>query len=256
MRLSLIVLLLFATCVSKAQKLPNKQEVSLRAPLSIKIDGKTNEWDDKFQAYNNATEIFYTIANDDENLYFLIKGDRKIVSRLTAGGIVFSIQDPKKKNRSVSITYPVIKWESGKSLFNFNKLEAISDREADSIMVQNNNALSQNVKFIKVAGIENVDTLISVYNLEKIKAAGLFDRKKSYIGEISIPLKYLSNMIDASQKIAYHIQVNGFKSVVSLTPPTNINADAQTAALINRAYANMTSGNAPTDFWGEYTLAK
>lgn len=40
-----------------AQKLPNLQQSSMRAPANIKIDGKPIEWG-QYQAYNRATEIF------------------------------------------------------------------------------------------------------------------------------------------------------------------------------------------------------
>ena len=35
-----------------AQKLPKVQKTSIRAPENIKIDGKANEWDNKYQAFN------------------------------------------------------------------------------------------------------------------------------------------------------------------------------------------------------------
>ena len=52
-----ILSILFAviTFTATAQKLPNVQATSLRAPANIKIDGKATEWNDKFQAYNHST---------------------------------------------------------------------------------------------------------------------------------------------------------------------------------------------------------
>jgi hypothetical protein len=60
-RLTLITPLFFAN-ISTAQKLPNKQQISLRAPARLKIDGIVNEWGDKLQAYNHSTQIFYAIG--------------------------------------------------------------------------------------------------------------------------------------------------------------------------------------------------
>ena len=67
---SILLTLLVSTIslVVHAQKLPNKQEISFQAPTNIKIDGKASEWNNQFLAYNNATDIYYTIANDDKNL--------------------------------------------------------------------------------------------------------------------------------------------------------------------------------------------
>src|SRR5471030_539366 len=53
----------------EAKKLPDIQPTDLYAPSNIKIDGKTTEWEDKFQAYNRATDVFYTVANDNNNFY-------------------------------------------------------------------------------------------------------------------------------------------------------------------------------------------
>ena len=46
-----------------AQSLPNTQIKYLDIPSSIKIDGKANEWNNQFQAFNHNTNIFYSIAN-------------------------------------------------------------------------------------------------------------------------------------------------------------------------------------------------
>jgi len=56
--ITLSALLLIASLTVNAQNLPNVQKVSVRAPANIKIDGKASEWDDKFQAFNHATDIF------------------------------------------------------------------------------------------------------------------------------------------------------------------------------------------------------
>jgi len=81
-----------------AQKLPNKQEASLRAPANIKIDGQATEWNNKYQAYNNATEVFYTIANDDDNLYLIIHARKsRIIEKMMEGGISFTVSPTNKK---------------------------------------------------------------------------------------------------------------------------------------------------------------
>lgn len=88
----LIILTVIISFAANAQKLPTVQKSSLRAPSNIKIDGETTEWGDKFQAYNTATDIFYTMANDDRGLYLVVQsGDPKIIQRLT-GGITLTIQ--------------------------------------------------------------------------------------------------------------------------------------------------------------------
>jgi hypothetical protein len=84
---STISFLLITHFTAKAQKLPNKQEVSLRIPADMKIDGNAKEWNNKFQAYNKLTNIFYTLSNDDKNLYLVIQAtDPIIIEKMIRGG--------------------------------------------------------------------------------------------------------------------------------------------------------------------------
>ena len=46
----LFLLLVISAAMAKAQKLPNVQQNSVRAPYNIKIDGKATEWE--FRAHN------------------------------------------------------------------------------------------------------------------------------------------------------------------------------------------------------------
>src|ERR1700733_5354334 len=143
MRNLTLILLLFAYLSASAQKLPNKQETSLRAASNIKIDGKYTDWGNQFQAYNHATDVFYSMANDDKNLYLIIKAtDATAILRILVGGISFSIT-PVNKNKTrdntVVLTYPII--ENMPPLNYARKKTAIEDtskKTADSIMTRNN----------------------------------------------------------------------------------------------------------------------
>src|ERR1700761_2163502 len=98
-----------------AQKLPSVQTISIYAPTNIKIDGKATEWDNKFQAHNNAIGVSYTIANDEENLYLSIQAsDRSIITRVIAGGVTLTIKKEKKTD-DIRITYPTYPTPDGKS---------------------------------------------------------------------------------------------------------------------------------------------
>ena len=65
--------LLFLSIYTCAQKLPKIQDVNQRAPSNMKIDGKPAEWNDQFLAYNTNVEVFYTLSNDDKNLYLALR---------------------------------------------------------------------------------------------------------------------------------------------------------------------------------------
>lgn len=73
MKTFLAVLLITASFINvTAQKLPNIQQAGLKAPENIKIDGKATEWG-KFNAFNGATDVFYSIANNEKHLYLIVQ---------------------------------------------------------------------------------------------------------------------------------------------------------------------------------------
>src|SRR5687767_12642480 len=84
---------------SFAQKLPELQTDGLRAPVTVKIDGKLDEWG-SLPAYNKRVNVFYSISNDDENLYLVIKSDNSIIiSKIMQGGIAFTVSTSGKKEK-------------------------------------------------------------------------------------------------------------------------------------------------------------
>jgi hypothetical protein len=253
--------LLLLPVIVIAQKLPNKQEVSLRAPGIIKIDGKATEWNNKYQAANKATGINYTLYNDDEKLYLLVQtSDPTVITRIMGRGITLSIQKSGKTDdkNSISITFPVME---STPYFNTRvrkgQIPDTTAKTADSIMIRNNTLLTQNAKSIKVKGIAGLDTLISIYNSDGIKAAGAFDSKQAYTYELSVELKQLGISVRGTPKFAYHIIVNGTKPMGEMTIiSTNGTAPGVAENIMAGMNARLAQLSAPTDFWGEYTLMK
>lgn len=252
---------LLVTLTATAQKLPNKQTNGLRAPAHVKIDGKDTEWHNQFQAYNKATELYYTMANDKENLYLSLQTNQPdIINRIMKGGISLSIQKTAKKedNSSVSITYPVTENKLYlSSRKRRNQEEDTTAKTADSVMKVNNGLIKKSCKWILVTGIRGVDTLISIYNLNGIKAAGLFDSKKVFTCEFSVKIDHLKNSMDSGQKFNYHIRLNGSKTPTTITITSNTPGDEVfIQQLQDRANALGAQQAASTDFWAEYTLVK
>lgn len=235
-----------------AQKLPTKQDKSVRAPATIKIDGTASEWDNKFQAHNNATEISYTVSNDDEKLYLTVNGtSRDVVDKILRGGITFTINHTlkKKDEKPVAVTYPFIRGEDILVISNFFSHKTNEKRDAGNApftVTDLNEMLSKSDKLINVTGVEDIpEPQISIYNATGIKAASKFDETLAYTFELAIPLKYLALPNNGSDAFSYQIKVNepaGIKLPTGsmAAPPPPMNADML----------------AVTDFWGEYTLAK
>jgi hypothetical protein len=269
----IIILIAFAFTITifiaNAQKLPNIQLVSLRAPENVKIDGKPNEWGDKFQAYNNATNFYYTMANDDQNLYLVVQvTDPLIIAKIISAGITIAVDKSGKRNdkSSPAITYPIFDIKDRPNINVKNKPVIVpgsetSVKKADSLMQANNKRLADKSKYIRVAGIKGLDTLISVYNEDGIKAAELFDNQMVYTCELSVALKHLGVSAGDPVKFSYHIKSNG--SAVDAMNGITITKDGAGKPFVTispTAFADKNGDlqlmGSTTDFWGEYTLVK
>lgn len=239
------------------QKLPNKQEGSARAPEKVKIDGKTNEWD--FKAYNKATDVFYTIAHDNENVYLAVKTtDEYIVRKILSGGITFVINPIGKKSdeNAASIRYPLFNYKS-KPDVKFS-LKAVPADSIDYVVSANNKSFISKGKFIRTAGIKGVDTLISVYNTDGISLASSFDKEMSYNYELAVSRKLVNDLVNAEGKFAYKVMLNPIS--FDDTPGITIKRDASGAIMSlsvikSNALPNMNQSiSSITDVSGEYSL--
>jgi hypothetical protein len=136
-------------------------------------------------------------------------------------------------------------------------------------MNNNNKRLDDKSKLIMVTGIKGVDTLISVYNQEGIKAASQLDNKLVYTYELLIDLKKLGLSANYASKFAYNIKLAGVDAgaVFKESGVQFINNGTSGEIIIDPGFKNFAKPNlpqkvnvdvfeSPTDFWGEYTLAK
>jgi hypothetical protein len=273
---------------ASAQKLPNVQEGSVYAPTKVKIDARIDEWGDMLRADNKTTDIFYTVANDDKNLYLIIKSTNQMINnKILAGGINFTINTTaKKKDKDAFVvTFPLV---DAKNLRNMVMQRmgggpGAGPQQMDSAKIASmRKSAVAAAKEIKLVGFKDIaDSVVSIYNEYGIKAALDYDRNGNLVSELAIPLKYLGDF----KEMAYNIKLNGL----------NINAMFPGAGAMfgggmpggggggnvvvvraggggdnirmggdggGRPPAGMPSMSdmqnmiSPTDFWGKYVLAK
>ncbi|MDB5157885.1 MAG: hypothetical protein JWR50_2592 [Mucilaginibacter sp.] len=222
---ALTLLLIVNAC---AQKLPGKQEKSVRAPANIKVDGIASEWNNTFMAHNNATDISYTLSNDDEKLYLTIQAVyHDVIDKILRGGITLTVNYTlkKKDENAVTITYPVLRdadmWAVSNKLA--GKINEKRDSNNTTIKVDDlNQLLETKDKLINVSGIASIpDPSISVYNDQGLKAVSKFDSNLAYTCELAIPLKFLALPNSGEQAFSYQIKIN---------PPAEVRASANIAA--------------------------
>lgn len=256
--------------ITLGQKVPNVQQHSLRPPVNLKIDGKATEWDNKYEAFNHAVNFYYTLCNDDNNLYMVVHAsDPDVLSKITNRGVVLYIDPSGKKTDkdAACLTYPVFDLVYGnKPYIRFSNASGLTARQReavdanpDSVLRVANRKLHESEKYIRTTGISGVDTLISVYNDQDIVAREGFEKGMIYTYELSLPLKYLR--LPANGKFAYHIVVPGLNvdkdfgmSTTKMPDGTMLVSFAAGAATIKNDH--MPAVISTTDFWAEYTLAK
>ena len=199
---------------ASSQRLNSTQSGSVYAPANVKIDAKSDEWGD-FQAYNTTTDVFYTLANDDKNLYLVVKSTNQMINnKIVAGGITFTINTNGKKKKDIGsfvTTFPLIDMATVRGQMQARMRSAMGGKALDSAAIagMRNQAIAS-AKEIKLEGFKNIpDSVISIYNEYGFKAAVDYDRNGNLVCEMSIPLKYLNLTLDNTQGFAYNIKLNG-----------------------------------------------
>jgi len=260
-KLQLLLLCTSALTSAYAQKLPNKQEASVRIPANVKIDGKATEWSNKFEAHNYSTDLYYTMANNDEDLYLIVQtSDKYAFKKIIDRGLTLAVKNPQS-GKDVNFTFPYNAGQKGISpSFKGNTLYMMRE-VSETDVADNNKLLKQNHKYIKVEGVEGVDSLVSVYNDKGLQAAELIDVKKTYTLEMALKFKLIGLSANDGRKISYKLKVNPIPG----NAPTlgNIRAvgmaeippemSAKVLADVTATWVRMDGG---TELSGEYTLAK
>jgi len=283
----ILLTLCYTAFTANAQKQPQVQEGSVRAPANVKIDGKLNEWQNPFiniqkytgflSAFNSSSRIYYTVANDDKNLYLIVRGLGNGVSKkILAGGMAFTISHvAEKKNRTkdpnnVTITFPVPLDAKTTSfimtpvnlVMEFTDDSVANRKSIDSLDAIANKMVNDAIKEIHIVGVKEIpDSIISIYNTEGIKASIRFIQVQAAI-EIAIPLKYLGLSVDNPVTFSYNIRINAIPEAsrfyVTDATTQKVGVNSGTAIDFAAMSTNPNNGYAwnPTDFWGEYILAK
>ncbi|MEE1945401.1 hypothetical protein VRU48_09795 [Pedobacter sp. KR3-3] len=267
-----------------AQKLPDVQAASMPAPANIRIDGKASDWNDTYAAENKRTAIFYSIANDDKNLYLIVKSVD--ATKIMAGGLTFLIntQGKKRDKDAMSVTYPLVnranraqgaRGQGGQRQGGFQNRAQQTQQQRDSANLVLHRQQLASVKEIKVAGFKSIpDSLVSIYNEYGLKAVASFDQSGAYVYELAIPLSLLDINVGDAKELSYQIKLNGLSNM-GFGGNTGFGGGAAGGfgggrggfggAGGGRAGGGGFGGGAgsntqdlmnATDFWGKYTLYK
>lgn len=197
----LIAGLLLNVNASAQDSEPNKW-----APANIKIDGQATEWPKPLQFYNNVTKLFYTIANDKENIYVIVSiPDPQSQMKIMRSGLTVSLNPSGKKKGGAAITFPLTE--------NVNTgAPDVPEASRALIAGELKKQILANLKEIKVDGFDSIPNgNIPVQNTFGILSAASYEASGNLVCELAIPLKVLGIPAGSEQPIAYHFKVNAMK---------------------------------------------
>lgn len=228
---------------ASAQKLPATQQLSLYAPDN-KPEGLFTASADKFQAYNKSNHLYYTIANNADNLYMIVHtNDKLIIQKIVRWGLTLTVSNTDKIDPgSPSIGFPVPDGDKNFSIIRVKTKDSSNTKIADIC------------KLIAVKNLTGIDgPTISVYNTDGIKAKGLFNDQLEYTYQLTVPLKYLNLSVKDNPNFKYDIKLNGV--VAKATPPGARPAPGAPVSANASENSNMNFLLSPTNFSGECVLA-
>lgn len=250
---------------ANAQKLPKVQQVGLWTNSPLNYDEKMPK-SSVFKAYNPSSRVYYTLANDNDNLFLLLTSDGSLSAQKLIHGITLTIASAEQKGNvktkttsNKTIIFPTLSnTRQTEDLLDVLRINYRSDtvivenKKVDSLSTLCNTKIVQLFKFIAVEGITEIkNKMLPIYNNEGIAASIKFSKKMDCIYKLTIPLKYLGISLNNSNTFKYRIKLNGTPEVAANGAPTFIVRNPGMVLPPESLYLNY-----PTDFFGEYTLAK
>lgn len=177
------------------------QEITLALkspPTAVTIDGKNKEWGDKLAYHDTENNLYYTISNDKENLYLVIKtNDPKQQNSIILTGVTFSIDTKGRKKKSYSVTFP-------QKLTPLTNIPLNTSEQKQAFASKTNGT-----RKITVSGFKKDVDETEFYpgNGYRIETALNFDENGYLIYEEAIPL-YLFHAEGADSEWSYSIKLN------------------------------------------------
>src|SRR3569623_386700 len=185
------------------------QNILLLPPANITIDGDLGDWGDSLRNYNEDKKLYYTLANDKDNLYMAIRiNDRSEQMSVLAAGLTLSIDTRGKKKDTFSITFPIggdphmIADQENQPLSSSDQDQGVHDDKMKAHLTK--------LRQIKVTGFKDVESdLITTSNTYGFRTAIDFDKDGNLVYEAAIPLKLFHDDEQAKNEWAFNFKING-----------------------------------------------
>jgi len=202
-KISLLIALLISSRLLYAQEV----EENIRMVKPFKADGISNEWNEPLNQYNDATRLAFALANDDQNLYFIIESlDPQTTFSILSGGITLNINTAGKKKDGMKLTFPLMERPSVPKDIDASKDRYSQHTDEGMGMMHDPSTLN---KSIRVSGFKNIaDGDLPADNQTGIETGMSIHPNKDLIYELSIPLAQLGVNLDLKKPLVYNIKIN------------------------------------------------
>lgn len=235
-----ILAMLTNTRITMAQKTKKDLIQSTKAPSSVTIDAKLNEWSLENWQHHKASKLSFLIANNDSTVFLVVKSDTPSdTKRLLAGGISFAVNTSGQKNAKETLIFP---------LFNRNKrLTTSNNSKKPADPAQQLKEELAGLNEIGVTGFDQIlDGKISLNNEYGIRAAAGLHEDGLLVFEYALPMKLLQMDGFKSDIFACQIRVNG----LSFIPGNSTNTPMRMSGRAGFPMISSTiDGFEPSAFW-------
>lgn len=175
------------------------------------IDGNLNDWGDSLRYHNEEKKLNYTLANDGDNLYAVIRvNDRSEQMRILNAGITLSIDTKGKKKETFKMTFP-LRYPGTTPEFTPPKQGdngEVTKEDRDELMRER----ITNLRSIKVEGFKDIEyDMITTSNTYGFKAAVNYDADGNLVCEAAIPLKFFHADNPSKSEWAFNFKINGIQ---------------------------------------------
>ena len=171
---------------------------------NIVLDGDDSDWESAISYYDEGSGLMYSVANDAENIYVVVKATAQAsMVKFTMGGVELWLSADGKERRKTGIKYPIpLTWE-----------ERSATRDRNATREQRRQAESERTyKVMELRGFENIKD--KTYEVDELDIKAEYSgRNNNSIVEYKIPLSAFCKpeQINADNVFAIGINLNGMQ---------------------------------------------
>lgn len=167
------------------------------APAKVIIDGSLAEWGDSLNFTNPETNLHYSLANDKENLYLVVKTNDPLQQHaIISNGLTLGIDTKGRKKTSYTVLFP---YQDDDVPMPFNPTEQEKKQAITELKL----------KRIQAEGFKDIEIdVFTQENLYGIRAAINYDEHGNLIYEEEIPLKLFHTDMSPKTEWAFNIKLN------------------------------------------------